>query len=424
MAVNPVPKAPPVEVKPTPPPAPNPYPGLSAFEQAIRQQESGGNYQASNPSGASGAYQFMPGTWSADATKFGEGQYAAGGAGAAPAAVQNTVATDAMEALYKQYGGNWTDVAEAWYGGGGGVANPNESGGAGYPTPAEYASSVMGLYNQYGGGTAGSSQAALDAGLGAQAQPFVTGAAQSQEALALQSGENLGQQQLTNTELAQQYQDTLASLGIQHTGLSQQGAYAGQQYGLQQQQTALSTQQAKEALSNLAIQHGYSSEQLVQQGQENLQNYASQQHNIISEGAGSGTLNTGTTPYAESQNLQQLQNAQRSLSTSEQEASQSYGYGQQQELNALKQLGLTSKGQQEAYTYQQQQLANSLKQLGLQGTQAQQQYSTGQQQSANTYAGQEAQILGQEGQIGPTLASQLQNLLSQLSQAAPYTGTP
>ena len=60
----------------------------------IRRHESlhAGHYKANNRSGASGAYQFMPGTWRGNALFTpGAKKYAHGRASSAPAAVQDAV---------------------------------------------------------------------------------------------------------------------------------------------------------------------------------------------------------------------------------------------------------------------------------------------------------------------------------------------
>ena len=89
--------------------------GLDSFLAAIRQHESGGNYQAYNASGgASGAYQFIQSTWAAEANAAGFSQWANGAAGAAPPQVQDAVAAHMAQEYFKQYG-SWQDAAEAWY---------------------------------------------------------------------------------------------------------------------------------------------------------------------------------------------------------------------------------------------------------------------------------------------------------------------
>lgn len=59
----------------------------------IRARESGGNYTIYNTagSGASGAYQYMPGTWAWMSRQAGYGQWSGGPAASAPPAVQDAV---------------------------------------------------------------------------------------------------------------------------------------------------------------------------------------------------------------------------------------------------------------------------------------------------------------------------------------------
>lgn len=129
---------------------------IDCFMAAIRQQESGGNYRALNRgSGASGAYQFMPGTW-----RGALGMAGLGGTGwvhvsarDAPPAIQD----EAARALMSNYFGrfhSWYSVAEAWYGGPGAVGHPNRGGGRNYPNVGQYASRVTDIMNQICGGAA------------------------------------------------------------------------------------------------------------------------------------------------------------------------------------------------------------------------------------------------------------------------------
>lgn len=106
--------------------------GLDSFLAAIKSQESNGNYQATNASsGASGAYQFMQGTWTSEAKAAGYPQYADGPASAAPANVQDAVAAHMANGYFQSYG-SWQSAAEAWYGGPGAVGT-NESGARAIP---------------------------------------------------------------------------------------------------------------------------------------------------------------------------------------------------------------------------------------------------------------------------------------------------
>lgn len=109
---------------------------LGSFLAALKAQESGGNYTARNPSGASGAYQFMPGTW-ANYKGYAE-------AWMAPPAIQDEKARQLAQSYYARFG-NWADVAKAWYAGPG-FASKNQTvrqGGGQYPSISEYASQVM-----------------------------------------------------------------------------------------------------------------------------------------------------------------------------------------------------------------------------------------------------------------------------------------
>lgn len=82
---------------------------IDRFMAAVRAIESSGNYRARNPhSGASGAYQFMPGTWG----NYG-GYYEAMDA---PPEVQDERARALMLSYFSQYQ-SWSDVAAAWVSG-------------------------------------------------------------------------------------------------------------------------------------------------------------------------------------------------------------------------------------------------------------------------------------------------------------------
>ena len=73
-----------------PPPAPEHNPP-GGFLACVRRHESGGNYQAENPtSTASGAYQFLDSSWRTLSARAGYGGY--GHAASAPPAVQDAVA--------------------------------------------------------------------------------------------------------------------------------------------------------------------------------------------------------------------------------------------------------------------------------------------------------------------------------------------
>ncbi len=88
--------------------------GIDDFMARIRRVESdssGGYIALNTESGASGAYQFMDGTWN------GYGGYAK--ARDAPPELQDQRARELMQTYYHQFG-NWDDVAAAWYSGPGG----------------------------------------------------------------------------------------------------------------------------------------------------------------------------------------------------------------------------------------------------------------------------------------------------------------
>lgn len=129
------------------------------FLVALRAQESGGNYQARNPSGASGAYQFMPGTW---ANYKG---YA--NAADAPPAVQDERARQLAQQYYDRFG-NWSDVAKAWYTGPG-FASKNQTAKQGaYPSIQSYADQVTA---RMGGGNVATAVAPPVAGQQAPQDP-------------------------------------------------------------------------------------------------------------------------------------------------------------------------------------------------------------------------------------------------------------
>jgi cell wall-associated NlpC family hydrolase len=87
---------------------------VPVFLAGERQVESGGNYQASSPGGASGAYQYINATWSSEARSAGYAPYEDGPAAAAPPEVQDAVAAYNAERLFATFH-NWWWVAQAWY---------------------------------------------------------------------------------------------------------------------------------------------------------------------------------------------------------------------------------------------------------------------------------------------------------------------
>ena len=119
-----------------------------AILATIRTLESGGNYQASNPySDASGAYQFISGTWG----RFGG--YAK--ASAAPPTVQDAKAAANVQAILDANGGDVSAVPVAWYIGHVPPAGSAEwdriPAGGNTVTPRQYQSKWMKIYESQGG---------------------------------------------------------------------------------------------------------------------------------------------------------------------------------------------------------------------------------------------------------------------------------
>lgn len=118
-------------------PDPNADASLDDFMHAIGQQESGGNYNAANPSGAQGKYQILASNWPSWAK-------AAGLPSNAPKTPENQeiVAKAKFKSLYAATG-DWRKVASAWYSG-----NPNLSESTkpqkGGPSIKGYVDSVIG----------------------------------------------------------------------------------------------------------------------------------------------------------------------------------------------------------------------------------------------------------------------------------------
>lgn len=117
--------------------------GIDAFMAAIGGLESGGNYNARNPSGASGKYQIMPSNWGPWAERAGLSR-------SAPRTPENQeiVARHIMSEYYQRFG-NWRDVAIAWFAGPGAVgAAGAESRSDGNLTVREYADRIMARMGQ------------------------------------------------------------------------------------------------------------------------------------------------------------------------------------------------------------------------------------------------------------------------------------
>jgi hypothetical protein len=113
VALQTAPPPPVPEPEPEPEPAPAPTPirtpapavassGNGDFLSCVRSRESGGDYTVHNSggSGASGAYQFMPGTWNSIAGSSGRGDLVGVDPAAASPADQDAMA----HALYAQQG--------------------------------------------------------------------------------------------------------------------------------------------------------------------------------------------------------------------------------------------------------------------------------------------------------------------------------
>lgn len=108
--------------------------------QAIKQVESGGNYNAKGASGEGGAYQFMPSTW-----KSWAGQYLGNANAPMTAANQDKVATAKIQDLLSQ-GYNAQQIALIWNGGEPVVKKGVNSKGVAYDSGA-YARSILNQLN-------------------------------------------------------------------------------------------------------------------------------------------------------------------------------------------------------------------------------------------------------------------------------------
>lgn len=119
---------------------------LGLLQEAIKQQESGGDYNVVNSdSGARGAYQFMPETW-ADATNR---------AGLDPNDWSPQNQDAAARFLMGEYMNQFNDpelAARAWYGGPGNVQGSIDSDEGNYPTIRQYGQQVVQKMQQLAGG--------------------------------------------------------------------------------------------------------------------------------------------------------------------------------------------------------------------------------------------------------------------------------
>ncbi len=124
-------------------------PQLNALMQAIREQESGGDYSVQNGIGARGAYQIMPsnvdgpGGWDAEAL----GAEITGEQFLNSPELQNKIAKFKLKDYFKKYGAE--GAAKAWYAGpGNATLNSNAPQNGGSPVNA-YADSVLNLMRKY-----------------------------------------------------------------------------------------------------------------------------------------------------------------------------------------------------------------------------------------------------------------------------------
>lgn len=118
---------------------------FNRFMNAVRQQESGGNYGAGNSIGATGAYQVMPAnipSWTREAL----GKSVSRSKFRSSKSIQDKVASHFLNKYVKKYG--YGGAAAAWYGGPGAGAkysrgvrnNSNQRGG---PSIANYVKQVL-----------------------------------------------------------------------------------------------------------------------------------------------------------------------------------------------------------------------------------------------------------------------------------------
>jgi hypothetical protein len=112
--------------------------------RALRQQESGGNYRATNPSGASGGYQVLrsnfegPGGWDKEAL----GRDISYSDFMNSSQIQDQIARYKLQAYIAKYG--LAGAAAAWYGGPGAVKNMKSTKPQGaYPSIADYIKDVL-----------------------------------------------------------------------------------------------------------------------------------------------------------------------------------------------------------------------------------------------------------------------------------------
>lgn len=118
---------------------------LDRLMNGIKSQESGGNYRATNPSGASGAYQVLrsnfegPGGWDQQAL----GHDVTYNQFMNTPSIQDAIARYELNLYMQKYGIN--GAIAAWYGGPGAVKNMNSTRtqAGGYPSISAYIKSVL-----------------------------------------------------------------------------------------------------------------------------------------------------------------------------------------------------------------------------------------------------------------------------------------
>lgn len=129
---------------------------LDKFMAAMSGQESGGSYNAQNErTGAYGKFQIMPGNWPSWSKEAGLGE----GAARTPEN-QEIVARFKMSQYLREYDGNWSAVAAAWYGGPKAgqrwasgkltAADSKKQGKGKEPSIMEYVSSVLDRFKKQG----------------------------------------------------------------------------------------------------------------------------------------------------------------------------------------------------------------------------------------------------------------------------------
>ena len=291
----------------------------------IDQAESSGQGGSINPQGYGGffglgANSTYPGGQSSPGLLQGTSQQAFD--------QQAQLAANDFAGLMNSYGGNIYEAEQAYQQGG-----QNAGSYATNPGEGDSVFAALGLPQTIG--TSGYQSAlggAISSGLGAAGAGAALQNAGGAQTIAVGGA----QEQLTQQEIQQQLQNSLASLGIQRTGLGQQQAYQQGQYGYTQQQQALQKLQEQQA-------------------------YQQQMEGLSQGAAGAGTTDTGS-----------YRQGHENISLAYQ--------------NALKGLGIQAGQSALSNTYSSQQLQNALAQLGIQQTEAQQNAASGNQSAILSYA--------------------------------------